>query len=50
LKQTAGVKPENRVLSIKFKDLSPVTPCLRKIIKINGCVITIIDGKKNNLN
>jgi len=40
----------NKIMNYLFKDLSPVTPCLRKIIKINGCVITIIDGKKNNLN
>ena len=25
LRRTAAVKPENRVLGIKFKDLSPVT-------------------------
>jgi len=29
LRRTAAVKPDFRVLGIKFKDLSPLTPCSR---------------------
>jgi hypothetical protein len=44
LRRKAAVKPENRVLGIKFKDLSPVTPCLRHFEFYGGFKIAVKPG------
>jgi len=44
LRRKAAVKPENRVLGIKFKDLSPVTPCLRHFEFYGGYKFAVKPG------